>query len=741
MKIVGYADRLSVQPGQRIAFMISSESEHYTAGLVRLIHGDDSPAGPGFKSEDLESEIAGDHPGHRQPLRPGSLLRIPLDAAAALDSLTVHLWVWPTTPGKPVQTLLSGRSGDGATGFALRLVSGRPTLIIGGSELALDEPLPARTWTAVTAAFDATRGEARLTTEPLDSAFGGPPAMIIGPLSGSARCSEVLIGAERLGPPSGQVGHHYNGKIDSPRLFRRSLDHESRLRPGTASTDPDHPDLVAHWDFAADISTRTITDRSGHGRHGHTVNQPMRGATGWNWDGSETAWPHAVEQYGAIHFHDDDLADAGWQQSLAWTVPDDLPSGVYALRLSTAEGDEDHIPFAVRPRRGRPTARIAFLMPTFSYLAYANHHAIERLVEDPADPPEEVLRFRSTPEGRYILDNRLNSLYDLHTDGSGVCYASRLRPLVDLRPKYQWPGLNDGAGAPHQFNADLFIVDWLDHHGYPVDVITDDDLHAEGAELLSPYRVVITGSHHEYWSGRMITAGQSYLRSGGRLMYLSGNGMYWVTGVDPETGTMIEIRRVGPSTRKWEPEPGEAHLSSTGELGGLWRFRGRSPQSWLGVGFTAQGVGPGRPYRRLPDSHDPRVAWAFDGIGADELIGDFPCLVNGYGAAGYEIDRLDPALGSPPGTLLLATASGFSDSYQHASEEVLRSDSRQGGTVNPLVRADLTLLEYRGGGAVFATGSINWTGCLSHNGYANSVSRLTRNLLDRFASDAAGVLD
>jgi N,N-dimethylformamidase len=33
---------------------------------------------------------------------------------------------------------------------------------------------------------------------------------------------------------------------------------------------------------------------------------------------------------------------------------------------------------------------------------------------------------------------------------------------------------------------------------------------------------------------------------------------------------------------------------------------------------------------------------------------------------------------------------------------------------------------------VFSTGSIAWTGSLSHNGYANNVSAVTANVLRRF---------
>ena len=46
--IVGYADHLSVQPGETIQFMVSSQLPSYDADIVRLIHGDPNPLGPGI---------------------------------------------------------------------------------------------------------------------------------------------------------------------------------------------------------------------------------------------------------------------------------------------------------------------------------------------------------------------------------------------------------------------------------------------------------------------------------------------------------------------------------------------------------------------------------------------------------------------------------------------------------------------------------------------------------------------
>lgn len=49
-----------------------------------------------------------------------------------------------------------------------------------------------------------------------------------------------------------------------------------------------------------------------------------------------------------------------------------------------------------------------------------------------------------------------------------------------------------------------------------------------------------------------------------------------------------------------------------------------------------------------------------------------------------------------------------------------------------LLRADMTYVERPGGGAVFAAGSITFCGSLSHDRHDNDVSRILRNVLDRF---------
>ena len=168
-------------------------------------------------------------------------------------------------------------------------------------------------------------------------------------------------------------------------------------------------------------------------------------------------------------------------------------------------------------------------------------------------------------------------------------------------------------------------------------------------------------------------------------------------------------------------------------MGGLWRFRGRPPQQLVGVGFTSQGFDTSNPYRKSEESKDPRVSFIMEGVNEGEEFGDYG-LVQG-GAGGFEIDRADIELGTPPHALVLATTDGFSDVYQHVIEEVLLNDGLQGGTVNPLVRGDMVYYEGPNNGAVFSTGSISWCGSLSHNNYDNDVSKITNNVLKRFVSE------
>ncbi len=738
--IHGYSDRLSVAPGDTIRFMVScDEAPTFAADIVRLINGDTNPAGPGFKEELVASTGPEVYPARQQPILAGSHVMVADDRnrLALTAGFSVTASIWPTTPATHTQGILGRWSTERRSGYALTIEGGRLTLWLGDgtgrvSRVSADRSLLSSVWYAVGASYDPRRGTASVYQAPLVNFENG----LLGPTLAAQQTSFVEAPVPAAAVADGGDAFliatlsvrdgHYNGKIDGPRVYERPM---TRSELESVESVTDGP--VAHWDFAVGIGehgipTDLVSDVSGNELHGACVQMPARAMTGASWTGREENFLHAPHEYGAIHFHDDDLADADWDVDVSWAIPDTLPSGVYAARLRAIDAEE-HLPFFVRPGPDAERARILLLVPTASYLAYANARghvdasAQQPIVGRTPVAGTDYLYLAAHPELG-------NSCYDVHSDGSGVCYSSARRPIVDLRPRHRNPSV-----GIWQFPGDLHLVDWLQARGFRYDVVTDEDLDREGLALVRSYHVVVTGSHPEYYSTRMLDALEGYVQGGGRLMYMGGNGFYWIISYHPEKPYLIEVRRAEGGSRAWQARPGEYFHSTSGERGGLWRNRGRPPQRLVGVGFTAEGFDQSSHYRRLPDSFDPRARFIFEGIGDDELIGNFGLV--GGGAAGYELDRYSLQLGTPRDALLLATSEGHSDNYPHVVEEILFMFPGQGGTQDPAVRADLVYFSLPSGGAVFSTGSISWCGSLSYNGYDNNVSRITDNVLRRFASD------
>ena len=727
--LVGYCEPLSVAPGESVAFKVSCDAPGaYRADIVRLICGDTSSQGAGFKEVEVSTPVSGEYPGREQIARPGSCAQVaPFPALAQLTSFTAQAVIWPTAPGGDPQAILGTWSEARGAGFALLVDSGGALALVVGdgagnaAATSTDTPLREREWCFVAGAFDAETGAVTLVQEPLARS---PSMQVVARrahverrIAKDAHAPEagpLLIAAWRESDDVrvGVTGGHFNGKIDSPRLADRAL---TRAEMSALLGDEVPPALarsvVGAWDLSRDIPSLRILDVSGNDRHGEVRNLPTRGVTGFNWMGAAQSWREAPEQYGAIHFHDDDLYDAGWETDFELVVPPDLPSGVYAARLRLGEA-EDYVPFFVRPPRGTATAEFAYLAPTATYMAYANQklHLSGRL----GNPPEQI-----HPNDEFMLRHPefAGGLYEHHSDHSGVHYSSRRRPILNLKAKHSlWA-----------FNADTNVTDWLEHTGHRYDVITDEDLHVEGADLLRRYRVIVTGTHPEYWSTAMLDALEAYLSGGGRLMYLGGNGFYWRIAFHRELPGVIEVRRAEDGTRAWISEPGEYYHSFNGEYGGLWRRLGRPPNRLAGVGFAAQGFDGSSHYRLREGSRDARAGFIFRGVEEGEVLGDYGRI--GGGAAGEELDRCDPRLGSPPHALILASSEDHKPGMLRTKEELYATTLPR---KDPRARSDLVFFEGPKGGAVFSTGSIAWAGSLAHNEYRNDVCRVTTNVLERF---------
>ena len=741
-KIAGYSDEISVAPGERIRFMVSCEPgiDRYQADIVRLISGDRQPGGPGYIDELLPTPVSGEYPGRTQETYCGSYAIVPhAPAFDGLDDLSLQATIFPTLPSLRRACLISKMDVDAGRGFALWTDPADGLILqlgdgAGGlQEFALGQPFVSREWYLVSATYDAVSGDVHLRQQLLGSyaldTSSGEAAHTSEGTAAVACDAPLLIAAasreEARGRPIGEM--IFNGRIERPVVASRALE-RSEIE---ALRSDDLPvalraDICAAWDFAHGVETDEIIDISPNRVHGQLINLPIRAVRSSNWTGDELDFRHAPDQYAAIHFLDDSLYDCEWDADFELEVPADTPSGLYAARI-TAGDQEDHITFVVRPprelsdRSDRATASLAFLIPTASYMAYGNSRgAIET--------GNELLSNSLTvigPEQRYL--NRHpeygNSMYDVHNDGTGVCYSSRLRPLINIRPAHPWLW---------QLSADMHIVEWLEAQGIAFDVITDEDMHQDGVSLLERYSCVMTGSHPEYYSTPMWDAVHAFTQRGGRLMYMGGNGFYWRVAYRDDKPGAMEMRRTEDGSRSWASEPGEYYMAFTGEYGGLWWRAGRTPQSLVGNGFIAQGFDHSSYFRRMPDSEDPRAAFIFNGV-EDEIIGDFGLI--GGGAAGLELDWASRAYGTPPHALIVATSEQHTDAYIRVNEDIGHMLPAIGGLDDPRVHADVVFFETPRGGAVFSTGSIGWSSALFHNNHDNNVSRITRNVLDRFLDE------
>ncbi len=760
--IRGYCDRPSVAPGEVVRFYVSTdEPTPYTAQLVRIGYDNPEPSRDDAVSRvtdgehvdhlafhPVEADVNGERQGRPQRTQIGGYVEVP-DADGTLtgsDGLTVHTFVWATTPMKS-QGIISRWNETTGAGWALSLEDGCPTFTVADgsgarAEVRSERRLFPEVFYSLVAGFDPASGELfleqRVALNRVNSRIGRVVPLdsdADATASGSGTVADarvpVLIAGVTKEVADGRawVTRLFNGKIDSPKVLRGALPAGARAALHAGDL-PEGIPVLAHWDFSRQIhrggvATDEVTDESGNGLSGRCVNQPDRAMTGWNWDGHEENYLHCPEQYGAIWFHDDSLDDCQWADPLELRIPGGLRSGAYSL-IVTAGPHEDQIPFFVLPPRGTATATIAVLIPTLSYLAYANSQDMQN-----APTAQAIMGVFTSIEDRDLElhedpDYGL-STYDYHADGRGVQYSSWRRPLLSMRPRYRHE-----FGSLWQFPADMQLLGWLETSGFEFDVITDHDLHAEGLELLQRYNVVLTGTHPEYYSEPMMDAWEDYLASGGRGMYLAGNGFIWVTSVHPDKPWMIEVRKGETGTQAWRARPGEYYHEFSPERGGIWRMRARAPQKTWGTGMSSHGLDVSTGYVQLPDARDPRVSWIVEGIGPDEVIGDFG-LVNG-GAAGLEMDIYDLTLGTPPHALLLGSSHGHSVNAVLVPEEQFFPHAGMNGNEHPRIRADLVYFTTPQGGAVFSASSMTWCGSLPARNGDNNVSRMTANILRKFAA-------
>ena len=554
--------------------------------------------------------------------------------------------------------------------FSLWIEGNRLLLQQGEAETWL-APLPAKRWLEFAIDWDGR-----------EVSINAPDEMR--PLSLSAPFEAPAPTCFRLFSDLGEVTPTLNCRIARPRL------------EGERGT--------AEWRFPTLFTAEPL---SAAGVELSLQGNPTFCVTSARWDGSALDARLEGTHYDAIHFHDTDMAGLDWPVSHEVHVPETAESGVYAFELVAGDVTE-RIAFFVAPPVA--TAPVLFVVPTSTYLAYADEYL-----------PPHLYEWIGTDRGHvFARDNQLRSLYDYHSDHSGVSLVSTRRPKATLRDDYRYPL----CGYPHNLPVDLHFLRFCAREGIAIDVATDAELHAEGLALLSRYRCVVTGSHPEYLSVQMEQAYRDHVSQSGNLAYLGGNGFAAAVAYRDD---LMELRR-GPTQagRTWDGPLAEMGLALTNEPGGYLRDRGRGEYGLVGVGISLMGFSPGRPYVRTARSHDEDQRWLFEGV--SESFGDSGIVLGA--AAGYEVDAVNHHLGSPEDIIILATASGFPESYVDDPNRWF-----EGGEAERRAhrRADMTLWRHNRGGAVFSASSVAFLGALPGVGEDNDVGRLTLNLLRHFS--------
>ena len=312
--ITGYSDKISVAGGETIAFKVSARpARPYEARLVRIIHGDMNPAGPGYKEAHVPSSIEGRHDGREQRIHCGSWACVDGNRHfARLRSMTLQAIVWPTRPGGRAQTIMSLWNPDAGQGVRLDINARgelEAVLAQGGrtETVASGKPMLAREWYSVALSIDAEEGVLTLHQVPHRVyARVDDRARVQRRQSAPALDGQTLLAFAATPAPAGGriIGTALmNGKIDRPRLSARALD-EAEIR---ALEDPSFQGMrtagvVGVWDFSRRMESESIEDISGNQLHGRTLNLPVRAMKGANWTGEEMNWRHAPGSTGRCTF-------------------------------------------------------------------------------------------------------------------------------------------------------------------------------------------------------------------------------------------------------------------------------------------------------------------------------------------------------------------------------------------------------------------------------------------------------
>ena len=712
--VFGYVDDWTKRPGDLVTFHLAADRRcRAQAQIVRLTGLQRTSEGESAGSETIgDSSLLEVQP---REMRTGAYLRV--DGPVRLAGRTVlEVWVKPTFDTGGHMCVVS-QMHDGV-GWSLSLDDDHfPFVEISdGRErrlLRVQRHAPLDCWSKLVVVTDLIAGATELIMSGSDGDEIGRASQTDFALSEPAPESAFLIGALTEEPDGRYAATNlFAGMLAGLRLWHS--DPAGAVQGG--DTGPVAADqVIAAWDFSTSGSSLRVGAAQGTGPTATPINLPVLGLPG-----PPSAGP-------AVRLHRESVEDAAWPTTYEWQVPDELPSGVYALKVIDPDGHcyPNHFTFFVVPPADRVGSGVALLIPTLTFHAYV----CDRQGETFGPPAEAFTDLAYEPTARTRTHDRHpefgRSLYDKYEDGCGVYLSSRLRPAFNIDPEYA----HVIGGFLEHLGATLYTLDWLNHIGQSFDTLTDHLLDAEGLSLIERYQVVILGAHPEYSTSTMNAALREFFDRGGRIMYLGGNGLWEVIGLDPDRRHVAEIRRGAPPTAiprlararagGWTSPETERTLSTTGERGGRWEENGFEPGSLLGLSSCAMGFASETPPYVVDRSIPSFARFVVEGLEAGDAIGiGGRCM---GGAASFEVDEPYRTDHPDPLTARIATASGYPSYYERFEVDLSQP-----------VRSAIVLKVNSNGGAVFSVGAIGFAAALSEREFGTSLARMTANVLNRF---------
>lgn len=200
VKLFGYTDRISAKPGERIDVHVNADgTDTAEAQLVRLVHGDAHPSGPGYIEEEVACEANGPWKVWKQYTQVGSFLRVadPHQRLAPDGSFTVFTYLWSTLPMVGLRQSLVGRwdiRSNKGFGFGINRKGFLEFWVGDGSDVdyvAAEAPLIARIWYFVAVSYDARTGRAEIFQEPVVNRYNSLLGKVV-PMDYRSHVAETL---------------------------------------------------------------------------------------------------------------------------------------------------------------------------------------------------------------------------------------------------------------------------------------------------------------------------------------------------------------------------------------------------------------------------------------------------------------------------------------------------------------------------------------------------------------------